>query len=341
MNAVAFDPLGGRLSDPFNGQGDLGRRLIRAVGDPLARFREDGLRPLRAVRQAAQLEFDIDPPTLAAIPATLDVFRKVSAERIRDELFKMLAARRPSRGLELMRQTGLLGEVIPELLEGVGCTQNRFHKHDVFGHTLSVVDATESDPVGRLGALLHDVGKPRARQPREGAPGEYSFFKHEYVGAEMADAICRRLKLANADRDRVVAMVKNHMFFYMPDWSDGTIRRFVRRVGGQGGLKDLFALREGDVKGRGFGENPEEELGELQRRIAVVADVDAALKVTDLAIDGKDVMRIAGIAPGREIGVILERLLERVLDDPSLNEREKLEAMLQEVRDPPDSKKKS
>jgi putative nucleotidyltransferase with HDIG domain len=291
------------------------------------------------VRQAAQLEFDVDPPTLAAIPGTLDVFRKVSAERIRDELFKMLGARRPSRGLELMRQTGLLGEVIPELLEGVGCTQNRFHKHDVFGHTLSVVDAMEADPVGRLGALLHDVGKPRARQPREGAPGEYSFFKHEYVGAEMADAICRRLKLANADRDRVVAMVKNHMFFYMPDWSDGTIRRFVRRVGGREGLSDLFALREGDVKGRGFGEDPDVELGELQRRIALVADADAALKVTDLAIKGTDVMRVLGIAPGRQIGVILERLLERVLDDPSLNEREKLEAMLPEVRDPPDDKK--
>ena len=187
--------------------------------------------------------------------------------------------------------------MIPELLEGVGCTQNRFHKHDVFDHTLSVVDATQGDAVVRLGALLHDVGKPRARQPREGAPGEFSFFKHEYVGAEMADAICRRLKLANADRERVVALVKNHMFFYMPDWSDGTIRRFVRRVGGQEGLADLFALREGDVKGRGFGENPDEELGELRSRIAVVADADAALKVTDLAIDGSDVMRILGHRP--------------------------------------------
>ena len=341
MNAVAYDPIADVVTDLFDGRGDLSRGLIRAVGDPVTRFREDGLRPMRAVRQAAQLVFDIDGPTKAAIEPTLDVFRKVSAERIRDELLKMLASPQPSRGLQLMRETGLLGEVIPELLEGVDCTQNRYHKHDVFGHTLAVVDGTRGDAIVRLGALLHDVGKPRARQPREGAPGEYTFFKHEYVGAEMADAICRRLKLANADRDRVVAMVKNHMFFYMPDWSDGTIRRFVRRVGGQGGLKDLFALREGDVKGRGFGENPEDELGELQRRIAVVADVDAALKVTDLAIDGKDVMRIAGIAPGREIGVILERLLERVLDDPSLNEREKLEAMLQEVRDPPDSKTKS
>jgi tRNA nucleotidyltransferase (CCA-adding enzyme) len=338
MNAIAYDPLAGVVTDPYDGQGDLARGLIRAVGDPLVRFREDGLRPMRGVRQAAQLEFEIAPPTLAAIPQTLDVFRKVSAERIRDELFKMLGARRPSRGLALMHTTGLLGEVIPELLEGVGCTQNRFHKHDVFEHTLSVVDETGGDPVLRLGALLHDVGKPRARQPREGAPGEYSFFKHEYVGAEMADAICRRLKLANADRERVVALVKNHMFFYMPDWSDGTIRRFVRRVGGQEGLADLFALREGDVRGRGFGENPDVELGELRRRISEVAHEDAALKVTDLAIDGRDVMRILGIPPSREIGVLLERLLERVLDDPSLNEREKLEALLRELYEPPKKK---
>jgi tRNA nucleotidyltransferase (CCA-adding enzyme) len=127
-------------------------------------------------------------------------------------------------------------------------------------------------------------------------------------------------------------MVKNHMFFYTPDWSDGTIRRFVRRVGGTDGLADLFALREGDVRGRGFGEDPDVEIGELRRRIVAVADADAALRVTDLAIDGRDVMRMLGVPPGREIGVILERLLERVLDDPSLNDRAKLEALLPEVR---------
>lgn len=334
MNAVGYDPLEDRLTDPFDGFGDLSRRLVRAVGDPVERFREDGLRPMRAVRQATQLGFTIDPPTLAAIGATLEVFRKVSAERVRDELLKLLAAPVPSQGLELMRVTGLLAEVMPELLEGVGVTQNRFHKFDVYRHTLSVVDHTTGEPatlaVVRLGALLHDVGKPRARQPREGAPGEYSFFKHEYVGADMADAIARRLKLSVADRDRVVAMVAHHMFFYSPDWSDGTVRRFVRRIGGDA-LPALFALREGDIAGRGFGEDPEVELGELRRRIGEVATADAALRVTDLVIDGKDVMRVLGVGPGRVIGVVLERLLERVLDDPSLNQRETLEALVPEV----------
>jgi tRNA nucleotidyltransferase (CCA-adding enzyme) len=330
MNAVGFDPVSGQLTDPFDGQGDLGRKLVRAVGDPLARFREDGLRPMRAVRQAAQLGFDIDPPTLDAIPLTLDVVRKVSSERLRDELLKLLGAPLPSRGLELMRTTGLLGEVVPELLEGVDVVQNRFHKFDVYHHTLSVVDHTRADAIVRLGALLHDVGKPRARQPREGAPGEFSFFKHEYVGAEMADAICRRLKLSTSERERVVAIVANHMFFYTPDWTDGTVRRFVRRVG-PGGVDDLFALREGDIAGRGFDEDPAIEIGELRRRVGEVAAADAALKITDLVVNGQDVMRVLGIGPGRQIGVVLEKLLERVLDDPSLNERARLEQLIREL----------
>ena len=331
MNAVAYDPIADALTDPFDGQGDLARRLIRAVGDPVERFSEDGLRPMRAVRQAAQLGFEIEAATHAAIPRTLDVFRKVSMERIRDELLKLLAAPHPSRGLELMRETGLLAEVLPELLEGVGCTQNRFHKHDVYGHTLAVVDATDGDAIVRLGALLHDVGKPRARQPREGAPGEYSFFKHEVVGADMADAICRRLEAperrsgpggrdgrpphvllrARLDRRRRPALRPQRR-------RDGGARGAVRAArGGRGRTR----LRRGSGA----------ELGELKQRIAAVAAEDAALRVTDLAIDGKDVMRILGIPPGREVGVLLERLLELVLDDASLNTGERLEALLPEL----------
>jgi tRNA nucleotidyltransferase (CCA-adding enzyme) len=333
MNAIAYDPLAARITDPFGGQQDLAARLVRAVGDPVQRFREDGLRPMRAVRQATQLGFTLDPPTRQAIPATLDVFRKVSAERVRDELGKLLAAGKPSRGIELLRETGLLGAFMPELLEGVGVTQNRFHKYDVYGHTLATLDGARGDLVVKLGALLHDVGKPRSRQPREGAPGEYSFWKHEYVGAEMTEDICRRLKLSTQQREDVTALVANHMFYYTPDWTDGTIRRFVRRVGAER-LPALLALREADIAGRGMDEDVEVETRELKERIARVAAEDAALQVKDLAIDGRDVMRVLGLPPSRRVGEILEKLLERVLDDPALNTRESLEALL---RDEPPS----
>jgi tRNA nucleotidyltransferase (CCA-adding enzyme) len=323
MNAIAYDPVAGHVTDPFDGQGDLARRLVRAVGDPNERFTEDGLRPMRAVRQATQLGFAVDPPTLQAIPKTLASFRKVSAERIRDELFKLVASAQPARGIELMRETDLLGEVLPELLEGVGCTQNRFHRYDVYNHTLATLDGARGDVVLKLGALLHDVGKPRARQPREGAPGEYAFFKHEYVGAEMSDTICRRLKMSTDEREAVTALVANHMFFYTAEWTDANIRRFVRRIG-QDRIPALFALREADIVGRGFGEDPQKETRELTGRIEQVAAEDAALHISDLAINGRDVMEALAVPPGRIVGVVLERLLERVLEDPSLNTRETL-----------------
>jgi tRNA nucleotidyltransferase (CCA-adding enzyme) len=338
MNAIAYDPLADRLTDPFGGRQDLGQKLVRAVGDPVQRFREDGLRPMRAVRQATQLGFTIDPPTEQAIPQTLASFRMVSAERIRDELYKILAAGEPARGLELLRQTGLLAETIPELLEGVGCAQNRFHKFDVWGHTLATLAAVSApEVVLRLGALLHDVGKPRAREPKEDAPGEYRFFKHEFIGAEMAVTIAQRLKLPNTERESVRLMVANHMFYYTPEWTDGKIRRFVRDVGVEE-LPALLALREADIAGRGFAEDTGKETRELRARVAEVASADAALKVTDLAIRGPDVMRTLGVGPGPIVGRVLEALLERVLDDPTLNTTDRLQQLVPEVATtlPPD-----
>jgi tRNA nucleotidyltransferase (CCA-adding enzyme) len=177
------------------------------------------------------------------------------------------------------------------------------------------------------------VGKPRSREPKEDAPGEYSFFRHELVGAEMTTDICRRLKLSAEQREDVTALVANHMFFYQPEWTDGTVRRFVRKVG-QERLPALMALREADITGRGYGEDPEKETRELKERIERVAAEDAALQVKDLAIGGSDVMRVLGIPPSRRVGQILERLLERVLDDPTLNTREGLEALVRELPAP-------
>jgi tRNA nucleotidyltransferase (CCA-adding enzyme) len=338
MNAIAYDPEGDVLADPYGGQKDLAARFIRAVGDPLERFREDGLRAMRAVRFAAQLGYALDPATERAIPDAIDVFAKVSAERVRDELVKILASPVPSVGLELMRTTGLLGASIPELLEGVGMHQNRHHKHDVWHHTLAAVDATAlfaMTPDGapwlvRFAALLHDVAKPRTAAPKEDSPSENTFYRHESVGAAMADEICRRLKLANAERDTVVNLVGNHMFWYTPEWSDGTVRRFISRVGVEH-LDGLFALRAGDVRARGAGEEPGVEIDELKARVAGEIAKSSALKITDLAVGGADVMEVLGCRPGPIIGDTLRALLERVLDDDTLNTREQLRALIPTV----------
>ncbi len=330
INAIAFDPIALRIEDPFDGRSDLAAKVIRAVGDDRERFGEDGLRVMRAVRLAAQLGFRLDPATEAAIPGALPVLRKVSAERVRDELLKLLAARKPSVGLELMQRTGMLGEVIPELSASVGQTQNRFHAHDVWEHTLHTVDETRGDPIVRFAALLHDVGKPRTAAPKEDAPGELSFFRHEFVGAKMAEEIGRRLRLSNKEREKVVALVGQHMFWYTPEWSDATVRRFINRVGLEL-LPELFELRAGDVRARGFDEEPGKEIDELRARIEREVERASALKVTDLAVDGKDVMRVLACPPGRIVGDVLRRLLERVLDDPSLNTREALERLIVEV----------
>jgi len=327
MNAIAYDPAAAAIVDPFDGRGDIERKIVRTVGEARLRFLEDGLRPMRAVRQAAQLGFALHPETQAAIPRSLESFRKVSVERVRDELRRLLLSPKPSLGLELMRETGLLGEVLPEMLPTLGCMQNRFHQHDVYRHTLATVDATIPDFVVRMAALLHDLGKPKTQAPREDAPGEFTFFRHEQVGRELADDICVRLKLSAAERDTICALVAGHMFFYTPDWSDGTVRRFVRKFG-KDLVSSLFALREADLASRGQGADREAETRDLRARIAKVAAEDAALRVTDLAIDGKDVMRILGIPPSRRVGEVLNRLLEEVLDDPALNDRETLERMV-------------
>ncbi|HEY3353572.1 MAG TPA: HD domain-containing protein [Polyangia bacterium] len=330
INAMAYDPVGDELVDPHGGRADLAARLIRAVGVPLERFQEDGLRCLRAVRFATTLEMRLDEATKAAVPAALDTVRKVSAERVREELNKLLVGPRPSVGLELMRETGLMGVVIPELLEGYGQPQNRFHRHDVWYHTLMTVDATPPVLLLRWAALLHDVGKPRTAQEREDAPGEHSFFRHEHVGAELADAILRRLKLPNADRELIVHLVAQHMYYYTGDWSPQAVRRFLRRVGPEH-VDDLLALRAADIRGFGRDEDPDREIAPLRARIEEALREDAALKVSDLAIGGADVMQALGVEPGPVIGKVLNRLLERVIDDPSLNTRERLLALVPEV----------
>ncbi|MGD8861721.1 MAG: HD domain-containing protein [Myxococcales bacterium] len=330
VNAIAYDPLQDRLIDPFGGLGDLERGFLRTVGVAEDRFGEDGLRVLRAARFVATLEFDIEDHTREAITATLDAFRRVSPERVRDEWMKTLAAREPSRGFELMRDTGILGVTCPDLMEQVGCEQNRFHAYDVWTHTMHCMDACDDDPVQRLAGLMHDIGKPRTRELSD-KTGDYTFYNHEHVGARMADGFLKRMRFSNHDRDFVVHLVRHHLVCYSSEWTDAAVRRFIKRVGTER-VEPLLSLARADALAKGREVSGElRDLQELRQRIERVLDEGAALSTRDLAINGKDVIARLDVRPGRIIGQVLEELLGRVMEDPELNQRETLLSMVDEI----------
>jgi len=325
VNAIAIDPLDGKLIDPFDGRGDLARGLLRAVGDPMERFAEDGLRVLRAARFVATLELTLDPATEAAIEPTLDTYRKVAHERIRDEWIKAMGARLPSRAFDVMRRTGILGETCPELLEGVGMQQNKWHAYDVWRHALECMDACTADPVLRVAALLHDVGKPRTRAWSD-ASHDFTFYDHDRVGAEIAEPIAARLRFSNEERARIVSLVRHHLFHYS-DWSDAAVRRWIRRVGPDR-VEDLYLLNAADVRAKGRDVEPDlEALAQLKAHVARVLAQGAALSTRDLKINGHDLIRDLGIRPGPLIGQILDALLEAVTNDPGANDRDALLAL--------------
>jgi tRNA nucleotidyltransferase (CCA-adding enzyme) len=306
---------------------DLSRRIIRAVGDPLERFSEDALRPLRAIRLAAALEFDIEEDTFRAIEALKDSISLVATERVRDELMKILKSRVPSSAFEMMRVTSMLEHVFPELTEAFGVPQNRFHAYDVYLHSLKTCDAAGAEkPLVRLAALLHDVGKPVTK---EEIRGDATFYNHQIVGAEMVGLAMRRLKFSRAAREHVVNLVRHHMFNYTGEWSDAALRRFVRKVGEEN-LADLFDLRIADRLGNGLKGGFPVNVEEMRVRVETLLQEAHALKVSDLEVDGNDVTRELGVEPGPRVGKVLEKLLEAVLEDPSLNSRDKLLALIRE-----------
>jgi putative nucleotidyltransferase with HDIG domain len=324
INAMAYDLLANRLNDPHEGEKDLARGLIRAIGDPAERFREDGLRPLRACRIAAQLSFAIAKATTDAIPGALDILARVSAERVRDELLKTLQAPLPSTGLFLMKDTGILGVILPELEEGVGVAQGNLHCYDVFTHSLYACDAAPAESLLlRMAALFHDIGKPRVRaMDPEGRP---TFYEHERVSAAMAEQILLRLKLPHAVVKDVSHLIAHHMFNYQEEWSDAAVRRLIARVGDEK-IKDIIALRRADQVGmcRENARTFPEGLANFAARVSAVLEAGRAFTVRQMAADGDDIMSRLGLPPGPRVGIILEELLQAVLDDPSLNEKEKL-----------------
>jgi tRNA nucleotidyltransferase (CCA-adding enzyme) len=318
MNAMAYDLSEERILDPYGGRRDMEKRRVRAVGKPEHRFQEDPLRLLRAVRFATELAFRIETETLRTLPVMASQLSSVAPERIREELVKVLMGPKPSKGIHLMVRTGLLKAVLPELLESYGNLE----------HALETVDCVERNRTLRLAALFHDLGKPRVRK---NVQGKWHFKGHEGESARLAQEIMLRLRFSKEVISRVVNLIRHHCVGYDPGWTDGSVRRFIRRVG-QDNVSDLLSLRRADIVAAGLGEHELFLLSQLESRVRDVIQKGMAKASCDLTISGLEVMQVLGLSPGPEVGRILKELLERVTDDPDMNTPEHLRARLRQMK---------
>ena len=328
LNALAYDVTHKRIIDPFGGKQDMKKRVIRAVLNPLDRFNEDPLRMMRAIRFSLELGYSIDPETLVAISSMAQVIDRVATERIRDELLRILLVSKPSAGFNLMRKTGLLKRILPELLEGYRKRQNYYHKYTMYRHTMETVDSIERDPILRLSALFHDIAKPRVRRK---VKGRWRFLGHADASAELTREIMIRLRFSNEEITRITRQVSNHMFDYRKELSDRAVRRFIRRVGVDN-IDDLMRLRRADDLAHGWGRGFESEIDEFRDRITAQSKKSYPFTISDLALNGHDVMNTLGLQPGPRVGQILNQLLGIVIDKPHYNQKDRLIEILKELK---------
>lgn len=320
INAMAFD--GKILVDPFGGQQDLQSRLVRAVGDPEKRFDEDALRLMRAIRIATQLQFLIEEQTFLAIKEDAILIKRISGERIRDELFKILSSDYPADGFLLLKNSGLLNQILPELDVSFGIPQQspkRHHLHDVGTHLIKSLEHCPSkDPLTRLATVLHDIGKVETfhKTPE----GVITFYNHEIVGARLVKDLAERFHLSKEQRDKLITLVRFHQFTVDERQTDSAIRRFIKNTGKEN-LTDMLALRVGDRLGGGAQETSwrlelfKKRLEEVQKQ---------PFSVSDLQVNGYDVMEILKIKPGPMVGNVLDALFKEVEEDKDKNKREYL-----------------
>ena len=293
INAMALKVSGEKFEiiDPYDGQTDLKNKLIRAVGDPAIRFKEDALRLMRAIRFASQLGFSIEEKTLLEISNDAKILSEIAKERVRDELMKILASDYPYEGIMLLKNTGLLKHIIPELLEGIDVSQSRpgrHHTEDVFTHNVLSLKFTPSiDPIVRFAALIHDIGKPRvASDDKEGL---VIFHNHEIAGAKLARDIADRLRFSKKEQEKIVKLVRWHMFTVEEHITDAAVRRFIRRIGVEN-VKDIMDLRVGDRLGGGTQTAESWRLKLFKKRLEEQL-APAPFSINDLAIDGNDIMK--------------------------------------------------
>lgn len=325
--AVTIDKSGTfQIVDSYHGLDDLKNKIVRAVGNPNDRFTEDPLRMMRAIRIATQLGFTIEDKTWEGVKNNASLISKISSERIRDELIKILSSDYPADGIKLLDNAELLGFILPELTAGHGVTQKgTHHTDDVFDHSLGALRYCQNKNwVVRFATLLHDVGKPVAYVDRN---GKATFYNHETIGASIARNIANRLHLSKEDREKIYMLVRWHMFSVSEFLTDSAIRRFIRRVGPEN-TTDMLDLRTADRLGSGVKETSWRHEDFKKRIIDVQKHIPS---VKDLKVNGKDVMEILGIPPGPKIGIILNQLFEEIMEDPEKNENEYLQKRIKEI----------
>ena len=321
INSMALNLSTRVLLDPHNGIADLKAGIIRAIGDPAVRFSEDALRILRGCRFAAQLGFKVEESTILAMKKLKENLSLVSAERIRDEFIKILAADKPSIAFRLMDDVGILPILFPELEELKSVAKRTDGAIDVLDHSLTACDLALNDLVVRLAVLLHDLGKARAYT--ESADKGIHFHEHEKISAELAEALLDRLKFPRHIQKTVGHLVRHHMFYYDDSITDSALRRLVSKVG-KIYVYSLLQLRFADTKAASGMAHVSPRNRNLQRRIDRIITETEALAIKDLKVNGYELAEKAGIPKGPAMGTVLTMLLEAVLDDPSMNEKESL-----------------
>lgn len=342
MNAIAVDLKDGKIVDPFNGKKDIKKKLIRTVGNPHERFMEDGLRPIRALRFSSQLNFSIENKTYSEIfeKNVQNKIASISVERFRDEFLKMLSSPLPSNGIKKMEETGVLNIFMPEILNCRNCIQKddrSYHIFDVMDHCIYTCDgAPKEKPLLRLAAFLHDCGKPESKTEKNiNNLTIYNFYNHEKHSSEKAKSILTRLKFSNAEIEYVTHLTENHMFNYTPNWTDAAVRRFIVKVGKEY-IDDLIDLRLSDMYGkynkpvRKHDSSSCALLIEFTDRINKIIKSDSVLSLKDLKVNGRDLMQL-GIPSGKILGQILNELFETVLEDPQMNDKNKLENLAKKI----------
>lgn len=339
INSMALD-ADGTIIDLFRGQEDLKKKTLRTVGDPSQRFGEDALRLLRAVRFATVLDFKIEEKTLKALEENSEWLAAISKERIRDEFVKIIMSDNAYNGILLLEETGLLKHIVPELREGIGIEQNLHHIYTVWEHLLNSLKYTagKNYPLEvRLAALFHDIGKP---QSKRGEGRNSTFYGHEVIGARITAQIMNRLKFTKEQTEKVVKLVRYHMFYYNPEEvTESSVRRLLVRIGREN-VEDLLKVREADRIGSGRPKAVPYKLRHLKYIIDKVSNDPISAKM--LKINGNDVMKELNIAGGPKVGLILNSLLAEVVEEPSKNTKENLIQRIRELdKKSPEELKKS